>query len=288
VVTFSRRTRELVFVALLLLLPVLVLRASLKDPSELSALDRGVLRLSAPLQSGLTGAARWVGHVWERYVALWGISDENRTLRDRNAKLEEELARLQKEGTRVGELERLLHLRESIKGELLAARVIGAEVSSYFRVVRIRVDRGELEVRQGMPVLAASGVVGRVQRTFGPYSDVLLATDPKSAIDVVVVSADGKRVKGRGVVKGIPGERRYRTRIDYLLRQDEVGEGDVVVTSGIGGFPRNLSVGKVARVVKRDFGLYQDADVEPAVDFGKLAEVLVLVAPPAAEKAESP
>jgi rod shape-determining protein MreC len=286
VVAFSRRTRELVTVALLLALPVLVLRSGLKDPSELSAFDRAILWVSSPLQSGVTGAARWVGGVWTRYVALWGVSDENAKLRDENAKLKQQVSQLEQEGARTAGLEKLLHLRETQKGELLSARVVGAEVSSYFRIMRVKVDRGELEIRQGMPVLAAAGVVGRVHRTFGNYSDVLLATDPKSSIDVVITSANGKRVKGRGVVKGIPGERRYRTRIEYLLRQDEVGEGDVVVTSGIGGFPRNLPLGKVSRVAKREFGLFQEAEVEPAVDFGKLAEVMVLIAPAASEKAE--
>lgn len=285
-VAFSRRTKELVIVALLLALPVLVLRSGLKDPSELGALDRAILWVSAPLQAGVTGAARWVGGVWTRYVALWGVTDENAKLRDENAKLKQQVSKLEQEGARNAELEKLLHLREVQKGETLSARVIGAEVSSYFRVLRVKLDRGDLEVRQGMPVLASAGVVGRVHRTFGNYSDVLLATDPKSSIDVLITSADGKRTKGRGVVKGIPGERRYRTRIEYLLRSDEVGEGDVVVTSGIGGFPRNLSLGRVTRVIKHEFGLFQDAEVEPAVDFGKLAEVMVLIAPPQSEKAE--
>jgi rod shape-determining protein MreC len=286
VVAFSRRTRELVIVVLLLALPVLVLRSGLKEPSELSGFDRAILWVSSPLQSGVTGLARWVGGVWTRYVALWGISDENAKLREENAKLKQQVSQLEQEGARTAELEKLLRLRETQKGEMLSARVVGAEVSSYFRVMRVKLDRGDLEIRQGMPVLAAAGVVGRVHRTFGNYSDVLLATDPKSSIDVVITSANGKRIKGRGVVKGIPGERRYRTRIEYLLRQDEVGEGDVVVTSGIGGFPRNLPLGKVTRVSKHESGLFQDAEVEPAVDFGKLAEVMVLIAPAASEKAE--
>ena len=63
----------------------------------------------------------------------------------------------------------------------------------------------------------------------------MLAVDPKSSIDVVVA-----RTGGRGVVKGIAGDNRYRTRIENLLRSDEVAEGDVVVTSGLGGVPAQL------------------------------------------------
>jgi rod shape-determining protein MreC len=102
---------------------------------------------------------------------------------------------------------------------------------------------------------------------------VLLAADPKSSIDVVVA-----RTGGRGVVKGIAGSDRYRTRIEYLERKDEAAEGDLVVTSGLGGFfPRDLPVGTIVKVDKRGFGLYQEAEVQPVVDFGKLRDVLVVV-----------
>jgi rod shape-determining protein MreC len=124
-----------------------------------------------------------------------------------------------------------------------------------------------------MAVIAAAGVVGRVQRVFGGWCDVLLAADPKSSIDVVVA-----RTGGRGVVKGIAGSDRYRTRIEYLERKDEAAEGDLVVTSGLGGFfPHDLPVGKIVKVDKRGFGLYQDAEVQPVVEFGKLRDVLVVV-----------
>jgi rod shape-determining protein MreC len=270
-------------VAVLLALPVLLLRASLKDPSHLTMVDRAVLRAAAPLQDGLSSLFGGIGRTWRRYVALWGVSDENVKLKDENARLHAEVERLTHEAAHVPELEALMKLKQGVKAETISARVIGAETSSFFRVLRIKLDRGELEVKPGMPVLAAAGVVGRVERVFGPYSDVILASDPKSAIDVVI-----PRTGGRGVLKGIPGSPgKYRARLDYLLRSDEVAENDVVVTSGIGGFPRNLPVGKIVKVTKKDSGLYQEAEVEPAVAFAKLREVLVVVAPPQVEKVEA-
>lgn len=280
-----RRARELVIVAILLALPLLFLRAHVRSPSELNGLDRVILRISAPLEAGLTAVGRGIGGAWHRYVALWHVQDENARLKQENARLKSELSQSTLAAARSGELERLLGLKKSLGGApTVSARVVGARVSSAFRVVRIRLDRGELEVKPGMPVVAAGGVVGRIERVFGPYSDVLLASDPKSAIDVVVA-----RTGSRGIVKGLPGSTRYRSRIDYLLRKDQVAIGDQVVTSGLGGFPRDLPVGRVVEVTRRDFGLYQDAEVEPAVDLGKLDDVLVVLAeapPRSDEKAE--
>jgi rod shape-determining protein MreC len=67
----------------------------------------------------------------------------------------------------------------------------------------------------------------------------------------------------------------------YLLRGEPVRAGDRVVTSGQGGaFPRNLEVGRIREVSSEGFGLYQQAEVMPAVDFTRLDEVLVVLAPP--------
>lgn len=271
--TLTRRARELVIVTTLLALPVLFLRANLTDREHLNALDRVILRISAPLQAALTAIAGGVSTVWRRYIALVHVKTDNARLADENARLKVELAAAQIAASRTGELEKLLGLRASLQFDTLAAHVIAVETSSFFRVVRIKLDRGDEQVKPGMAVLASAGVVGRVQRVFGSYCDVLLATDPKSSIDVVVA-----RTGGRGVLKGIAGSDRYRTRIEYLERRDEAAAGDVVVTSGLSAsFPRDLAIGRITKVDKRGFGLYQEAEVQPAVDFGKLHDVLVVV-----------
>jgi rod shape-determining protein MreC len=272
-VTLTRRARELVIVATLLALPLLFLRANLAAPQHLNPLDRAILRVSAPLQSALMSLCGGTANVWRKYVALVHLREDNVRLADENAKLRVELAAAHSGAQRASELERLLGLKGALQFDSIAARIIGVETSSFFRVVRIKLDRGDAEVKPGMAVIASAGAVGRVQRVFGDYCDVLLATDPKSSVDVIVA-----RTNGRGVVKGLAGSDRYRMRVEYLERKDEAAVGDLVVTSGLGGaFPRDLPVGRIVKVEKRGFGLYQDAEVEPVVDLGKLRDVLVVV-----------
>jgi rod shape-determining protein MreC len=274
--TIARRARELILVAGLLAVPLLVLRASLKGPSSLDAVDRAVLRVSAPVQSGVTSLFRAIGDSVKRYVALVGVGDENRRLLAENARLRLEVGRLEREAARVAELERALGLRTETKAETIGARVIGAELSSLFRVARVKIDRGDLEVRPGMAVISPDGVVGRVFRVYGSYCDVMLLSDPQVSVDVVVQRTG----KWGGVVHGIPGDTRYRMRSEYLRRTDEVKEGDALVTSGLGGFPAGQPVGTIRKIVKRDVGLYQEVEIEPAIDPARLREVLVVVVPP--------
>jgi rod shape-determining protein MreC len=127
-----------------------------------------------------------------------------------------------------------------------------------------------------MPVIAPAGVIGRVQRVYGKYADVVLAVDPQSSIDVIV-----PRTGSRGVLKGLGGDNVYSCKIEYLLKNEEVREGDVIVTSGLGGvFPRDLPVGTIRKIEKKEYGMYQDVEVAPAVDFSHIGAVLVILAPP--------
>lgn len=259
----------------LLALPFFVLRANLKDPSRTNAFDRVILEASAPIQYGTTQFAQGVSAVLQEYVYLVDVKRDNDRLRAENARLYEDNNRLLSAATENRRLRRLLQLRDELRGNLLSAQVIGKEVSPYFRVTRVVLDRGERDhVRPGMPVLTADGLVGQIRRTYSKYADVLLTADKTSAIDVVV-----QRNGARGMLKGTGAEENYVCQLEQLSRDDDVQPGDVVVTSGLGHrFPAAILVGEIKEVVKREFGLYQEATVLPAVHFSRLEEVLVLTA----------
>jgi rod shape-determining protein MreC len=137
----------------------------------------------------------------------------------------------------------------------------------------VTLDRGTDDgIARMMPVVVGHGVVGRVHAVTGATADVLLLTDRNSSIAVRV-----ERSRARANVRGLgsPGG----CRLEYALRSDDMVEGDALVTSGTDGvFPRGLPVGKVSALRRAGQGLYQSADVAPAVDVTKLEEVLVLTA----------
>jgi rod shape-determining protein MreC len=278
----TKRLREAAVVAATLLAAIVALRMSAKNPGELSALDRGILRLVLPAQSAMSFVARGITGVANRYADLMRIRSENDTLVRENKKLRAELTEMRRLAEDSGRYQRLLGLRDVTPAETVASRVVAVDASPYFRVARIEIDRGEGTVRRGMPVLTPEGVVGRINRVAGKSSDVMLLVDPRSAIDVLV-----PRTGGRGILRGKSGENGYRCSIEYLARGEPAKEGDAVVTSGLGGaFPRNLAVGHITKVIAGAVGLYQDVEVTPDVDFARLTDVLVVVAPPPAPDPE--
>lgn len=261
--------------ALLVLIPLILVATS-------AGASIGVSSGPAPMtwaQQGLgyaqLGGHRVVGGVgafWLRLTAT-DLVKENEELKAEVARLREEKSRLIGVLQENGRLRELVGLkRRHAEYELLPAQVVGRDVTPYFRVITIRIKHeGQVEPR--MPVVAAGGIVGQVHRVFGDFADVVVISDPRSRIDAV-----SQRNRAQGIVHGLGHERDYFARISYLSEKDEVGEGDVMVTSGMGGiFPRELIIGSVRKLDTSERGLFQQAWIEPAVDFSRLNEVFVIV-----------
>ncbi|MFH0902285.1 MAG: rod shape-determining protein MreC, partial [Pseudomonadota bacterium] len=267
---------DYVLTGIILAVPALFLGSNLKNPGRLSSVDRVVLAVSAPLQRASYWVIAGIGDLWSRYVWLVSVEAENEELRQLNDRLRRKLATESIAAAEAQSLARLVDLRAQTPAETIGGRIVAVGMGPYLRVTRATLDRGDGEVKVGMPVISADGAVGKIRRVFGSYADILLAVDPESSIDVVV-----PRTGARGVLKGTGSDNSYSCRIDYLLRDAEVKEGDLVVASGLGGsFPRDTPVGKIATVSKAAYGLYQEVAVEPAVDFSNLSSVLVIMAPP--------
>ena len=99
----------------------------------------------------------------------------------------------------------------------------------------------------------------------GGWCDVLLAVDPKSSIDVVVARTGGARRR-----QGIAGEQPLSHAHRVSRAQGRACRGRHRGHSGLGGVvPARSARRKIVKVDKRGFGLYQDAEVQPVVDFGK-------------------
>jgi rod shape-determining protein MreC len=264
--TLRRRLLDWSLTGLLVLLPALVLRASLARGTP-STLDQALLRITAPLEAGVSWIVEGFGGMWSRYVALVHVEDENRELREENAKLRKDLATMTRRAFDVEALEDLAVVKRRTPADTLGAHVIGAPMSPQFRVM------------PGMPVITGAGPVGRIEKVYGDYADITLISDPSSRVEVVI-----PRTGGRGILTGLGHPDSYACAIEWLEKQTrpeaKVEVGDEVVTSGLGAsFPPGLIVGKVSKVSKDD-GMFQRVQVDAAVDVSRVRAVMVLLAPP--------
>lgn len=280
--TAYKRYRDVGIVIILLAVPFFFLRANMKRPENLNGLDRAVLRISAPIEFAASSLARGVSNLWESYVYLVDVKSDNERLSYENARLREQVHRLEQKETENRELRRLLQLRESLPGDLVSAQVVGKDFTEFFRVTRVVLDRGSRNIRPHMPVVSPDGVVGSVLRVAGDAVDVQLSVDAAFGIDVI-----DERTQARGFVRGTGDPSKYACKVENVDSRDEVEIGDLLVTSGKGKwFPKGLPVARVTKVVKREPGRDQEIEATPTVNFSRLDAVLILVAPATDEETQ--
>lgn len=273
-----KRFREPIFVVALLAVPFVIFFVKAKRGRELNPVDRAVIFLTAPVERTITVAAFGLVDAWRGYVALAGVREENLALR--RSELQHRLLARQADELKLENerLKRLLDFADKVSPtRLVIARVVAVGASPHSHTLRIA--RGSDDgVTKGAPVISPDGVVGTVAQVTGSFADVQLIVSPLSAVAAVT-----QRTRSRSTVKGTGDS--SRCKLEYMLRTDDVQEGDWLVTAGGPGlFPQGLRVGRVTNVAKRPHGLFLDAEVIPAVDFSRLDEVAVVVdqAPPPA------
>jgi len=239
----------------------------LRHKESPSSIERKLLVIIYPLQKSILLASDGVAAIWSN---LFGASDATTTLlRNENARFKEELVSHEERLLENERLRKLLSFSAQREETMVGARVIGVDATSWFRSITI--DRGTADqIREGMSVVSAYGVIGRVVTCSEHSSRVLLVIDASSKLSTLI-----ERTRARAICRG-DGD---GMSLDYLPLTDDVQVGDLLVTSGLGGgFPKGLIVGAVTHVDKRGFDMFQTVKVEPAVDFEHLEEVLVISA----------
>ncbi|MBN1114314.1 MAG: rod shape-determining protein MreC, partial [Oligoflexia bacterium] len=203
------------------------------------------------------------------YLFLIKVNQDNRMLMKENQDLKQKINQLIEVEYENSRLRRLLLFKERISPFMIPAQVIAKDVTVEFRSIRI--NKGKKNgIKIAMPVVNYEGIVGQVIRVGSSFSDVLIVTDPNFAVDTLV-----QRSRARGIVEGRSSS---VCRLKYLERLDDVQMGDQVITSGLAGrFPKGILIGEVISAQRKNFGITQNVELHPSVNFDKLEEVFVIV-----------
>lgn len=240
-----------------------------RQPSIVENLVRGAY---TPLQSGVSGFK-------DKYRDITGLFSNKQDLLKQIEQLEKENNELQLENQALSEyryearrLQQLLNFENASLEtyDLLPARVIARSPNNWYQTIII--DKGSRDgVKQNMPVIHPSGLVGRVGSVSESSAQINLLTDREVAVGAVLQNSR----ETRGIVEGVGDSKLLRmVNIPYY---STVKKGDRVLSSGLSEiYPKGLFIGRVIEVKSEPGGLLLTADIEPEVNFDKLEEVLLI------------
>lgn len=263
----KRSSPRAIFAGTLILVALALLILQLSG--YLAPVTNSLLRPVTALQSWF--AVRYVA-VRELVASprdIAAMREEINQIRAENALLQQEIIGLREQASEAVVLAALLdYARAQPQSRYLACDVIGRDISPFIRSILIG-QGSDAGIAIGMPVVTAQGLAGRVEEVFASYARVQLITDPESAVNVKF-----QKARTEGILSArLNGE----IFVDLIDLNAELSEGELVLTSGLGGkYPPDIPVGAVTSIRRRDFDLFQEATIQSSVTFDQLSLVLVI------------
>ncbi|MBI4829621.1 MAG: rod shape-determining protein MreC [Nitrospinae bacterium] len=267
-----RKYLNAVMVIILVVFTFALLLANLRKDSSTDILERAAVAIVAPFQNLAGWTVGKVFAVWDSYLYLVNVKDENQRLRLAVDRLAFENTLLTERFKSYQRIEELLAFPRLDTLPFEAARVIGRDTTG--RVRMIFLNKGSAHgVARDMPALTHRGLVGRVTLVSATACKVLLITDVRSAVDAVAQESRDAMVAS--------GANRDTLEARYLLANAQVAEGERVLSSGLGGvYPKGLLIGALTGIRREDDSLFVEARIRPTADLDRIEETLILKAAP--------
>jgi rod shape-determining protein MreC len=264
------RHRSLALFAAAIAVQVLLLAVQIRRGQQVRLIRVWAIESVSPLGRGAAWSVDGVRGLWNNYVALRHLREDDDQLRTEVAALQMRNAQLESRAAEADRLAGLLGFRDAhVEVQMLAARVIGASPDPSSHLVFI--SRGSRDgVRRDMGVITPEGVVGTVFAVYPDTSQVLLLTDKESGVGALLGDS-----RAQGPVRG-SGE--PLLALEYISNDTKVEPGERILTSGQDRiFPKDLPVGTVTQVQPDRHSPFLKISVKPAARLDGLEEVLVLL-----------
>jgi rod shape-determining protein MreC len=166
------------------------------------------------------------------------------------------------------------------QSKLMVGLIVDHSPDPFRQIVRI--NKGTKDnIRNGIPVMDAHGLMGQVLSVNFNESDVLLVSDIAMKIPVRVV-----RTGARGIVQG---DGNTELNLKFLPTTSNIREGDVLETSGLDGrYPSGIPVAEVVNVKSQAGSVFWQVSAQPVAKIGSSREVLLLMGKPLAVESVTP
>ncbi|MDO9379045.1 MAG: rod shape-determining protein MreC [Nocardioidaceae bacterium] len=272
----GRRSPRVLVLLLLTALAVLSLDAGLGPGAVSDPVRRAAGTVLGPAEGGASGLLAPVRAIGDLTTGRGTLRERNAALEAENARLRDQLGRADVDRNRLAEYDGLAASTSDGGLQTVQARVVGlGGAQSFSRTATI--DKGTDDgVGRDMTVLSADGLVGRVLRATASHATVLLLVDKGSTVGGRLGSDNELGfLRGDGSLAG--AGRLTLTTVDSQVAPDV---GDSVVSWGSPGavpYVAGVPVGRVEKVSSSPRQQTRSITVAPYVDFSSLDVVGVVV-----------
>lgn len=232
--------------------------------------------IASPFRSAYTAVADWFQDKQKYYQDYTALEEENAELKKQIASMEAEIRQAREDSAENERLEQLLGLQEErpdLTGDIVLADVTEHAVTNW--AATLTISRGTNDgIEVGDCVMDETGaMVGTISKVGTNWATIQTLVDTDTSLGAQVF-----RTGDLGIAQGnFSLMEKNRLRLDYLSADCDLLGGDLVLTSGLGGFyPAGLVIGSVEEMQKDDSGASSYAILVPAVDFSELQQVVVI------------
>ncbi len=197
------------------------------------------------------------------------LLEEIDTLRRRNLDSHVRLQRLDALEAENARLRAMMESSARVADRVLVAEILAVDMDPYRH--RFTINKGERHrVYVGQALLDADGIMGQIVRVQPFTAEAILISDADHALPVTV-NRNGLRTIATGT-----GDT-DRLSLPFLPNSADIREGDLLVSSGLGGaFPSGYPVGRISRVERRPGDGFASVDMEPLAALNRAREVLLV------------
>ena len=230
--------------------------------------------IASPFRSAYAAVTGWIQDKQNYYQDVTALEEENAALKQENAQLRAENRRAEEALEENARFRELLNLRpQTYDWELETADVTEHSVTNW--TSSLTLNKGtEHGVEVNDCIITETGaLVGLVSAVGYNWCTVLTVVDTDTSLGAQVY-----RTKDLGMAVGdFSLMEEGRLRLDYLPADCQLLGGDLVVTSGLGGYyPAGLEIGTVEEVQLDDSGAASYAVLTPSAELDNLVEVFII------------
>lgn len=252
--------------------------------SSVSVVENMVAEVIYPIQKFFYGINQSIGERIEPIAELYENARENEALKEEVESLRAQVVSLTLDQRELIELRELKDALKYVETEsiqnFVSASVLSKDPGNWYE--NFVIDAGSEDgVTKNSAVINGSGLVGMVYDVGTNWAKVVTLIDKRSTISFSSV----------GIIAPYDGQ--IIGSADHILRGQifdptaKMSPGDLLVTSGLGIFPKGIVIGEIKELIDNRDALLPEVVVEPFVDFQSVKKVMVIPSAPVDSGAES-